>query len=80
MDRNRLKGEDGDQMNAVMSAAGMNFRKLLKWLAGFLILSIFLARLIRIEPRWHIEIMLTGEWVFQNRLITVFCGKIAFRV
>ncbi len=51
MDRNRLKGEDGDQMNAVMSAAGMNFRKLLKWLAGFLILSIFLARLIRIEPR-----------------------------
>ena len=30
MNRNRLKGTQGDQLNAVLSAAGMNFRKLLK--------------------------------------------------
>jgi len=36
MDRNRLKGVEGDRMNAILSAAGMNFRKLLKWAADFL--------------------------------------------
>jgi IS5 family transposase len=36
MDRNRLKGKEGDCLNAVFSAAGMNFAKLLKWLADFL--------------------------------------------
>jgi IS5 family transposase len=36
MDRNRLKGIEGDQVNAILSAAGMNFWKLLKWAAGFL--------------------------------------------
>jgi IS5 family transposase len=36
MDRNRLKGADGDRVNAILSAAGMNFCKLLKWAAGFL--------------------------------------------
>lgn len=36
MDRNRLKGEEGDCLNAIFSAAGMNFAKLLKWLADFL--------------------------------------------
>ncbi len=36
MDRNRLKGIAGDKINAILSAAGMNFRKLLKFLAGFL--------------------------------------------
>jgi IS5 family transposase len=30
MDRCRLKGIEGDQLNAVLSATGMNFRKLLK--------------------------------------------------
>jgi IS5 family transposase len=30
MNRNRLKGTQGDQLNAVLSAAGMNFKKLLK--------------------------------------------------
>jgi len=29
MDRNRLKGKLGDSINAIMSAAGMNFRKLI---------------------------------------------------
>ncbi len=36
MDRNRLKGTEGDGMNAILSAAGMNFRKLLKWIAAYL--------------------------------------------
>jgi len=36
MDRNRLKGMAGDQLNAIPSAAGMNFAKLLKWAADFL--------------------------------------------
>jgi len=30
MDRCRLKGIEGDQFNAILSAAGMNFGKLLK--------------------------------------------------
>jgi len=36
MDRNRLKGIAGDRINAILSAAGMNFAKLLRWLADFL--------------------------------------------
>jgi IS5 family transposase len=36
MDRNRLKGKEGDRINAIMSAAGMNFSRLLKWVADFL--------------------------------------------
>ncbi len=36
MDRNRLKGVEGDRINAILSAAGMNFCKLLKRAADFL--------------------------------------------
>jgi len=36
MDRNHLKGIEGDRINAILSAAGMNFWKLLKWTADFL--------------------------------------------
>jgi IS5 family transposase len=36
MDRNRLKGVVGDQINAILSAAGMNFRKLMKFIESFL--------------------------------------------
>lgn len=36
MDRNRLKGKAGDRINAILSAAGMNLAKLLKWVADFL--------------------------------------------
>lgn len=36
MDRNRLKGQEGDMLNAILSAAGMNFSKLLKHAAAFL--------------------------------------------
>jgi IS5 family transposase len=32
MDRNYLTGQEGDKINAVLSAAGYNFRKLLRWL------------------------------------------------
>jgi transposase, IS5 family len=37
MDRNRLKGVVGDQINAILSAAGMNFRKLMKFIESFLL-------------------------------------------
>jgi len=36
MDRNRLKGTEGDQINAILRAAGMNFRKLQRFAAAFL--------------------------------------------
>jgi IS5 family transposase len=32
MDRNYLKGRDGDRANAVLAAAGYNFSLLLRWL------------------------------------------------
>ncbi|OCC15324.1 hypothetical protein DBT_1447 [Dissulfuribacter thermophilus] len=35
MDRNRLKGILGDCLNVILSAAGMNFHKLLRWAAVF---------------------------------------------
>jgi IS5 family transposase len=37
MDRNRLKGGIGDQINAILSAAGMNFSKLMKFIRGLLL-------------------------------------------
>jgi IS5 family transposase len=36
MDRNYLKGRDGDRSNAVLAAAGFNFGLLLRWLAQIL--------------------------------------------
>jgi transposase, IS5 family len=36
MDRNYLKGRDGDRNNAVLAAAGYNFSLLLRWLAALL--------------------------------------------
>lgn len=46
MDLNRLKGQDGDMFNAILSAAGMNFSKLLRHAAAFLclILETFICR------------------------------------
>jgi IS5 family transposase len=47
MDRNRLKGTIGDRINAILSATGMNFAKLLRWAAAFLRLifeSLFLCQ------------------------------------
>jgi IS5 family transposase len=36
MERNRLHGVVGDRFNAILSAVGMNFHKLLRWAADFL--------------------------------------------
>ena len=36
MDRNYLKGREGDSINAVLAAAGYNFSLLLRWLAELL--------------------------------------------
>jgi IS5 family transposase len=36
MDRNHLKGREGDRINAVLAAAGYNFGLLLRWLAALL--------------------------------------------
>ena len=36
MGRNYLKGRDGDRINAMLAAAGYNFRLLLRWLAELL--------------------------------------------
>jgi IS5 family transposase len=46
MDRNRLKSKCGDAMNAILSASGMNFRKLIRRLADFL--PVFRTNLFRI--------------------------------
>lgn len=40
MDRNRLQGIEGDRVNAILSAAGMNFSKLIRWVAGLLRLNL----------------------------------------
>jgi len=56
MDRNRLKGKLGDQINAILSAAGMNFSKLLKWVAAYL------RHFYRIEiwiSRWQVSVPAT---------------------
>ena len=36
MDRNYLKGREGDRANAILAAAGYNFRLLIRWLAELL--------------------------------------------
>jgi IS5 family transposase len=36
MDRNHLKGREGDRINAILAAAGYNFSLLLRWLAAIL--------------------------------------------
>ena len=43
--RNHLKGRDGDRINAVLAAAGYNFRLLLRWFAELLrVLLLILCR------------------------------------
>lgn len=54
MDRNRLKGTLGDCLNAILSAAGMNFRKLLRWAAAFL-RQIFL-RWLSCQRTWIVKV------------------------
>ena len=55
LDRNFLKGRDGDQFNAVMSAVGYNLRLILKWLRKLLtriIAAIWAAMMPRSGIRW----------------------------
>jgi IS5 family transposase len=40
MDRNYLKGREGDRINAVLAAAGYNFRLIVRWLAELLLVLI----------------------------------------
>jgi len=41
MGRNYLLGKDGDKVNALLAAAGLNFRLLLRWFRKFLRLFLF---------------------------------------
>ena len=34
MDRNYLKGREGDRINAILAAAGFNFKQIANWLRG----------------------------------------------
>ena len=54
MDRNRLKGKEGDCINAILSAAGMNFSKLLRW-AGDLLRLFYLWILSLCKPQIHLN-------------------------
>ena len=48
MGRNHLAGQQGDAINAVLAAAGYNFRRLLAWLQ--LLLCAFLIAIARPAP------------------------------
>ncbi len=51
MGRNYLAGAAGDAANAVLAAAGYNFRRLLAWLARLLaLLATFIAHTLRVRP------------------------------
>jgi hypothetical protein len=52
MDRNRLKGTEGDRINAILCAAGMNFRKLQRFAAAFL-RSLFLQYFGGCQRPWY---------------------------
>ena len=49
MDRNRLKGKEGDKINAILSAAGMNISKLLRWLVDYFLF------LLELRPTAHVK-------------------------
>jgi IS5 family transposase len=59
MDRNRLAGTAGDKVNAILSAAGMNFSKLLKYAAAFL--RLYLRRLF---AAWEQQIFVSEQQSF----------------
>jgi len=56
MDRNRLKGEEGDNVNAIMSAAGMNFYKLLKHIAATFLRHFYLRVSTAFTSFWPLQI------------------------
>jgi len=51
MNRNHLKGREGDCINAVLAAAGYNFSLLIRWLAG--LLCALIAALLPRQPITH---------------------------
>ena len=51
MDRNYLKGRDGDRINAVLAAAGYNFGLLLRWLAELLRALIQMLAVTATQPK-----------------------------
>ena len=53
LERNHLKGTEGDAINAVLTAAGHNLRLLEKWLR--LLFVLFLAAFIQIHIRQSIR-------------------------
>ena len=69
MGRNYLAGTQGDAANAVLAAAGYNFRRLLEWLA--LLLSIILAALnlaaVRIDGSNRLEGVLQRPLIKPSR-------------
>jgi IS5 family transposase len=52
LERNRLKGVAGNAVNAVLSAAAMNFQKLMRAVPGLVMRRIF-AILSRLLSRWE---------------------------
>jgi len=51
MDRNYLKDREGDRINAVLAAAGYNFRRIARWLRDLLRQTLFVAlSIIRHHP------------------------------
>ena len=50
LDRNFLKGKDGDRINAILVAAGHNFRLVLKWLRLLCALIEFVLSASRQQP------------------------------
>ena len=55
MDRNRLKGEEGDKINAIMSVVGMNFWKLLKHIAATFLRLFYLRFLRFLSSFWSLQ-------------------------
>ncbi len=51
MDRNYLKGREGDRINAVLAAAGYNFSLLIRWLAALLRALIAILACAAPEPK-----------------------------
>lgn len=50
MDRNYLKGREGDRINAILAAAGYNFSLLIRWLAELLRALLLLLTAGRLMP------------------------------
>jgi hypothetical protein len=69
MDRNRLAGTAGDKVNAILSAAGMNFSKLLNYAAAFL----------RLYLRWLFAASEQRIFVSEQRTIALTRKKTGFQ-